>query len=315
MKLTELIISNGIPEETIHSFPIVLYCLRAAAGGRDPIQFDVCYGIAGLLFANLWYQNNTRDIFDTTSLPTNVVNSMDRIFSGAGFDYEIASKWGGVYTEDYFLRRICEHLRLNRPSIIFPSSPDVEAHCVVGIDEKLKQLYVLKKNGDIAELDNWYEKLDSLLLIGRPVQENPITYSRNFIYDVIKYSLSWVYSMRNDIHYQRSGPDTKALTYCDLFCNIDISSDVLRMHVKFLSECRNAAVHFLQRFSHSQASSGKKLVLMETIKIYQRSVSLLRSIADNQIQYDSYVIANELDHIEAIAISLINEVLIQNGTS
>ena len=315
MKLPELIISNGIPQETIHSFPIVLYCLKAAAYGRDPIPFDICYGTAGLLFTNLWYKNNTSEIFNTAFLPTNVVKSMDRLFPDAGFDYEVASKWGGVYTEDYFLRRIYEHLRLNQPSTIFPSASDADTHCVVGIDEKLKRLYVLKRNGDIVELDNWYEKLDSLLLIGHPVQEGHITYSRDYIYDVIKYSLSWVNSLKNDIHHQRSEPDTKELSYCDLFCDINIPSDVLHMHLRFLSECRNAAVHFLQRFLHDTESSGKKSTLMEAIKLYQRSVSVLQSISGNQIQYDSYTIANELDHIEVKAISLINEVLIQSGTS
>lgn len=314
MILSELIINNGIPQDTIHAFPIVLYCLRAAADGRDPIPFDVCYGAAGLLFTNLWNKNNTNQIFNTASLPTNIINSMDRLFSAAGFDYELASKWGGVYTEDYFLRRIYEHIRLNQPSIIFSSSPESGVLCIIGIHEKLKQLYVLKRNGDIIELNNWYKRLDSLLLIGRHVQESRATSSRN-IYDIIKYSFSWVNNLKNDIHYQKGEPDMKELTYYDLFCNINIPFDVLHTHVKFLSECRNAAVYFLQRFLQDTESSGKKPALMEAIRLYERTVSILRSIIDDQIQYDPYDIAEDLDCIEAKAISLIYEVLIQSDSS
>ncbi len=314
MKISELIISNGLPQKTTHTFPLILYCLRSAANGRDPLPFDVCYGAAGLLFANLWYKNNTHEIYDIVSLPNNIINSMDRIFSASGFDYEIASKWGGVYTEDYFLRRICEHLRLNQPSLILPSSPGSEAYCVTGINDKLKHLYVITSNGNISALGNWYEKLDSLLLIGRPARESCIKMSCNFIHDIFKYSFSWVNNIKNGIH-QGIGSDIEALTYCDLFCNININPEILLLHIRFLSECRNAAVHFLQRFLQEEQSHSKYSAVMEIIQLYQKSASLLRTVADDQIQYDRRTAAKDLDYTESKAISLINEVFIKSGTS
>ena len=91
--------SGSPPSPSTHILPAVIFCLQAAADGRKLLPQDVLYGAAGLLFSNLWYDRDLKAIYDISSLPSNFIASIDRLFHMAGYDYEIARKWGRrVYT-------------------------------------------------------------------------------------------------------------------------------------------------------------------------------------------------------------------------
>lgn len=299
--------SGSPPSPSPHILPAVIFCLQAAADGRKLLPQDVLYGAAGLLFSNLWYDRDLKAIYDISSLPSNFIASIDRLFHMAGYDYEIARKWGGVYTREYFWRRIIEHLRLGLPSLLLPSSPENDVLCVTGADEQTGCL-LAGRNAPPIHMDDCYERLDGIFLIGRPVSSHPATFTIDTLLQIARYSVTAAFFLINAVPHNPD-PAVEELLFQHLFCDMDLSLAVLRRHARFLSVCRREAVNFLNRLLSVNQTSGNMRKLRKAICLYKQSYQCLGRLADARKATERYAVAIDLDHKEKEAIAIINEVV------
>lgn len=82
-----------------------------------------------------------------------------------GYQFEIIQKFGGVYGLNYYKYRIVENLLCNKP--VLASSAKGESGWVLITDYELDTdwIQVISHTG-CKKIDNWYDKLDKLVILG-----------------------------------------------------------------------------------------------------------------------------------------------------
>lgn len=84
-------------------------------------------------------------------------------------EFEVISAFGGIYNEEYFVSRIYEHLYLRNP-IITKLRTNREWVNIENYNQSDKSLTIKYASGVTKCLDNWYSKLDDIVLYAYPNQ-------------------------------------------------------------------------------------------------------------------------------------------------
>ncbi len=86
-------------------------------------------------------------------------------------------------------------------------------------------------------MDDCYERLDGIFLIGRPVSSHPATFTIDTLLQIARYSVTAAFFLINAVPHNPD-PAVEELLFQHLFCDMDLSLAVLRRHARF---CRYAA--------------------------------------------------------------------------
>ena len=235
----------------------------------------IASGIAAVLYLPNKIEQRYKDVtFNINFYPAILKN----ILGATGREYEVIQKFGGVYSEQYYIYRIIQSLTNNSPIICKSSHADANWCLLVGYDNKNKLAY-LKTPLRILATKTLYQDIDDMILFSNEKKIKPTDCLPNDFINAV--------TTMEQISLSEYG------NAYDIWIRFlkDLSSDIPEMykfhhHVlqRLLQDRRNLYVYLKQEafFNFKNGFENFK-ILMDILKKFLLSTSILPELLISQV--------------------------------
>lgn len=164
-----MMINNEIEKRIFGSLPSVMYRYLCICGFSSDVDKDFLIFTSGLPFSAIIHQQVLENKTDITCFPVYFDLPMYRVLSYLGCDdsCELIQKFGNVYNESYFIRRLQDNLRLGRPVIAKNLTGDNSWNLIIEYlpeDNRVR----IETETKTELISDWYKNIDTILLLQKP---------------------------------------------------------------------------------------------------------------------------------------------------